>query len=245
MKLILPMAGEGSRFQSYSVLPKYMVEILEKPMIVHGLKGLGFLPENIVAIVRKDHEKQFQVGKFLKKNIGEGIQVIFVGRTKGASETVLLGLELANINPSDVICIKDADCISVPPKNWKKEIKAVCKNKNEEGAWVGTFSDHGPPSGGETNKSHIALTKKGNIKDIREKVRLSPFFVAGHYIFSSPIFFKSAVQVCEQEGEFYLSHVIRAVLNMGKSVHNLAIQEYVDLGIPQAVESYVKKSRSI
>jgi len=249
VRYILPLAGEGVRFQGYSDKPKYLIDVMGQPMISHGIAGLQCKPEEIVVVVQKEHNEKFNVGKQIKMVLGKKVIVVEVGRTCGATETVLLGIENGGVAAEELICVKDADCISIPKPNWRKKVEQGAA-ENDEMAWVSTYNDQGPPAGGLTNKSHVRLEDKSVI-EIQEKIRLSPFFIAGYYIFSkTKLFIEIARQVVKEQKESpttkeaYLSNVMSRIMKKGKPVQNFEIQEYADLGTPEALRDYVKQFRA-
>lgn len=242
MKLILPMAGDSSRFQGIAKGPKYLIDVKGKPMLHWGLLGCEFKDDEIVAVVREDHCKAFEVEKKIRKVIGKNVGIVKVGPTRGAAETVFLGLAEGNPAFSEPICIKDVDCVSVPAEGWRAGIGAAAKKCEKPVAWVGACEEGLGAGEKSTNKSHLSLSVDGNILEIREKVRLSPWFVAGWYLFSSAaVFVEAAKKILERpKGECYLSHVVSEVLRQGGAGKILPILEYHDLGTPQALQAYLQ-----
>ena len=57
LNVLIPMAGEGSRFvKAGYTFPKPLIEINKKPMIQFVIENLA-LDANFVFLVRKEHEK--------------------------------------------------------------------------------------------------------------------------------------------------------------------------------------------
>lgn len=241
------MAGDSSRFRSLSDRPKYLIDVLGKPMLAYGVEGCPFVPEEIIAIVRKDHYEQFDAVARVRDILGERVQVIVVGPTRGAIETVLLGLKQAFVSPMEPICIKDADCLSVPSPGWRDKVET--ESQRGDRIWLGTHRDNLLMEERETNKSHVRFGEAGEIVEVAEKIRLSPYFIAGHYVFSSGSFFekeaKEFVRLWEErrKGELYLSGLVSHVLKQGGSVANLSIEKYADLGTPEALKNYESHHR--
>lgn len=243
MKLILPMAGDSARFQGIAKGPKYLIEVKGKPMLHWGLLSCEFRPEEIVAVVRQDHCTEFDVEEKIRVVAGTAAKIVKVGATRGAAETVLMGLAEGNCTSGEPIAIKDVDCISAPPKGWRAGVEAASKKSKTPIVWVGAHEDRLEIAEKNTNKSHLRLSAEGNILEIREKVRLSPWFVAGWYLFSSAaVFAEAAREILERpsSGECYLSHVVARVLQQGGAGKILAVREYHDLGTPSALQTYLQ-----
>lgn len=242
MRLILPMAGDSSRFRDYSPEPKYLVEVRGRPMLRLGLLGVECGPAETVAVLRHDHCEKFDAAERVSAAIGPGARVARVGRTRGAAETVLLGLRDAAVPGDEPICVKDVDCVSVPDAGWRERIERIAKSGKEAIAWVGVHDDGFGPEVRATNKSHVEPAPDGELLDIREKVRLSPLFVAGIYVFSSArVFERAAEAVLSRPAghETYLSHVVKEVMASGGRGMCLRVQEYADLGTPEALRDYL------
>mgnify|MGYP005825258877 FL=1 len=61
MKILIPMAGEGSRFaQEGYTFPKPLINVLGKPMIQSVVENLDFDCEYIF-LVRKEHVKKLSL----------------------------------------------------------------------------------------------------------------------------------------------------------------------------------------
>ena len=59
MKILIPMAGEGSRFQKEGyTLPKPLIDVNGKPMIQSVVENLDFDCEYIF-LVRKEHMEKY------------------------------------------------------------------------------------------------------------------------------------------------------------------------------------------
>lgn len=243
MKLILPMAGDSFRFRELSAMPKYLIDVAGESMLAWGMKGTSFKAKDIVAIVREDHCAAFDVESALRRHIGEEMKIVKVRPTRGAAETVMMGIAQGNVSSSEPICIKDIDCLSVPAQGWQREVEL----QTGESCWVGTHGDGQPLSATTTNKSHVRLGVDGNILEIKEKSRLSPWFVAGWYLFSSAALFqKWAGEILRNppNGEYYLSHVVAHGIQKGASCRPLPINKYADLGTPQVLAEFLNGAHS-
>src|SRR3989304_8164453 len=108
MKIIVPMAGKGSRFQAVSdqnpeyKKPKPLIMVKGKPMIEWAMESLPFLnlpkrlaqtdfkveTKDIVFISRQDQQEEYKIVDLLKQVFGEDIKVVLIPKvTRGAVET--------------------------------------------------------------------------------------------------------------------------------------------------------------
>lgn len=111
MKLVIPMAGEGSRFAKagYS-LPKPLIDVRGKPMIQQVIDNLQF--PNIteyVFIVRKEHVDAFKIDKVLETICkGKKTSIVVVDRLlKGSAMSILEASK--HIDTGEEILVANSD----------------------------------------------------------------------------------------------------------------------------------------
>ena len=113
MKILIPMAGAGSRFakEGYT-FPKPLIDVMGKPMIQVVVENLDFNCEYIF-LVRKEHIVKYE-------GILDTLQRITNGRcnyvevdelTEGAACTALLAKHLINDDESLLIANSDQFCL--------------------------------------------------------------------------------------------------------------------------------------
>ena len=95
MKILIPMAGEGSRFikEGYT-FPKPLIDVKGKPMIQKVVENLDFASEYIF-LVRKKHIEEYEgmIGT-LRQITNNSCKIVEVdGLTEGAACTALLARE--------------------------------------------------------------------------------------------------------------------------------------------------------
>ena len=95
MKILIPMAGEGSRFakEGYT-FPKPLIDVKGKPMIQKVVENLDFDCEYIF-LVRKKHIEQYEgiLGTLSQVTNNNFKYVVVDGLTEGAACTALLAKE--------------------------------------------------------------------------------------------------------------------------------------------------------
>jgi NDP-sugar pyrophosphorylase family protein len=92
MKILIPMAGEGSRFakEGYT-FPKPLIDVDGKPMIQKVVENLNFSAE-FIFLVRKEHLCKYEgLSVTLYRITGGRVKIVEVdGLTEGAACTALL-----------------------------------------------------------------------------------------------------------------------------------------------------------
>ena len=89
LNIVIPMAGEGSRFvKAGYTFPKPMIEVHQKPMIQLIVESLG-LKGRFIFIIRKEHLHKYNL-KSLLNIIAPNCKIIVIDKlTEGAACTVL------------------------------------------------------------------------------------------------------------------------------------------------------------
>ena len=119
MKILIPMAGEGSRFakEGYT-FPKPLIDVAGKPMIQRVVENLDFDAEYIF-LVRKTHIEKYHGLLSTLKRITNGRcrHVVVDGLTEGAACTALLASEMIDTDESLLIANSD-QIISYEKQNF-------------------------------------------------------------------------------------------------------------------------------
>src|SRR5471030_1031886 len=97
INIVIPMAGEGSRFvvAGYQK-PKPFIDVDGKPMIVRVMENLQYPGAQFILIARKEHlEKEAELVQEIEKNYNA--RFIAIDRlTEGTACTVLFALRIIN-----------------------------------------------------------------------------------------------------------------------------------------------------
>ena len=119
MKILIPMAGEGSRFakEGYQ-FPKPLIDVNGKPMIQRVVENLDFNAEYIF-LVRKQHLEKYEGLRGTLEQITNGNSKIVEvdGLTEGAACTALLAKELFNTD-EDLLIANSDQIIEYEPQNF-------------------------------------------------------------------------------------------------------------------------------
>ena len=108
MNILIPMAGEGSRFRKEGyTFPKPLIDVNGKPMIQRVVENLDF-DAKYIFLVRKDHLKKFQLGGLLDIITNHRATIIEVeSLTEGAACTTLLARDY--IDNDEELLIANSD----------------------------------------------------------------------------------------------------------------------------------------
>lgn len=253
MKIVIPMAGKGSRFLDAAISnpeykkPKPLINAKGKPMIVwaiDSLKDFKISPSNLVFICRQDQENEFKISQSLKNLFSDQIKLVFINKiTRGAAETVLKAKDL--INTEEDIIVSDSDHYFNGSSLYNKVV-----NKDED--TQGIIPVFKPPD--NDPKWSFSLIRNDNVitavgeKD-RELVAKGALANIGGYYFShGNIFVKEVEQTISEndltgdEGkkEFYIAPIYQRLINKGMKVVAAITPKVWGLGTPKDVEYFEK-----
>lgn len=247
VNVIIPLGGLGSRFQKegYLTRPKPFVPVLGKPMILWVIENLTIGMDDTLVIVY--NPSFMNLGHFMREIVGSSYPdckfVELPGPTRGAAETVLLGLRaLDEEQRSRPTLLADGDTFYTV--DIVTRFRAVAGTHNA----VFCFNDTQP----KPIYSYIKLDASDDVQEIKEKVKISDWANSGCYCFRNG---KHLAQECEalieantqqmsQDGigEFYTSGVIAAMVSKKEPFRALKIEpgDMHVLGTPSQVEEFCK-----
>lgn len=222
MVVIIPAAGEGSRFSSAGYdRPKPLIEARGVPMIRRVVDM--FPAERRIVICQKDYERQIQAAS-------ESEVIPITKLTEGAALSVLCAEAL--VNDDDPIVVVNSDNIIL------NGVGDFLTSAGDADGSILTFKvDSGPWS--------YARTRGDRVVQVAEKVQISDNATAGVYYFKSWRILRTAV--CRMiaandrfNGEFYLAPAYNYMIGAGMLVTNYTIpkQNFVSLGTPADLELY-------
>ena len=218
-------------------MPKPLISVLGKSMIYRVIDNLHIRPDDTILIVYNNQLKDFNFENRIKfyfpdKNIKfASIDCL----TKGASETVLLGLNNLSVKDlDDEFLIMDCDIfyeddiISLYKKSINKNLIFYSKNFEPNPIY-----------------SYIKIKQSDNsVSDIKEKVKISDNANTGAYGFENGYVLKNYCEkILDLNNERYISHVYTEMLNDGISVYAKEIKKFNCVGTPLQLKVYCNKNK--
>lgn len=232
MYVIIPLGGLGTRFKKFGYAnPKPLVNVFGKPIIFWLLDNLNLTNIKKILIpynkeLKRYNFEEMMINKYPKHSF---CFLELENDTRGATETLYKMLE----------CITDCDCpiISVDGDNfYTDDIITKWNGENK----IFTFEDYNI----DPIYSYVKC-EYGKIVNIVEKNKISDHACSGAYGFKSWITLKKYCKYIIdnnilQKGEFYISNVIKQMINDHIIFKNMSIpkDKYICLGTPLHVQIF-------
>lgn len=240
LHIIMPMAGEGSRFlkEGWST-PKPLIKLQDKTLFQRAIDSVLIhgISMKYSFIVRQEHIDIYQIDEQIKKMLPQANVFSVLKTTRGAVETCLVA-ESA-IDDKDAIVVMDCD-LEFRSKRYSQLIQqavSVSEDKAFGGALVSFES---------TDPRYSYAEVDDNMKVIRtaEKETISNHALCGAYFFASGRTFKRIAHQLLEDGthgkaEFYVSLLFNYMLAEGKDVYLANMEEYYSYGTPEELKRYL------
>jgi UDP-N-acetylglucosamine diphosphorylase / glucose-1-phosphate thymidylyltransferase / UDP-N-acetylgalactosamine diphosphorylase / glucosamine-1-phosphate N-acetyltransferase / galactosamine-1-phosphate N-acetyltransferase len=230
MKVVMPMAGRGSRYanQGFSE-PKPFINILGRPIFswaMQSLRGVDF--DELIVILLKDHESY--INKF-KDQFPSSTRYILIDEvTDGQLCTVLAAKEMLQDWVRDLLIIS-SDTLVV------SNLGVDIRNRTECEGLISVASLPGD------QWSFARTDNEGKVVAVSEKVRISESASTGLYYFRNTANFLQLADemVTNQEktrGEFYVMPLYQKYIDRGYYIGVSNADEMWDLGTPEASKAF-------
>ena len=235
MKILIPMAGEGSRFSKEGyTFPKPLIDVNGKPMIQVVVENLDFDAEYIF-LVRKEHIKKYDgILGTLDQITNSNFKIVEVDElTEGAACTALLAKEYIN-NDDDLLIANSDQFIEFSPENFK-----TLKEMSNVDAIVYTFKAVHP------KWSFVKLNSRGFATEVAEKNPISNIATCGIYWYKKGSdFVKYASRMIEKNvrvnNEFYIAPVYNELIQDGKKLIPFFVHSMCGIGTPEDLTHFLK-----
>lgn len=239
MKILIPMAGEGSRFSSQGFkFPKPLIDVSGKPMIQRVVENLDFNAEYIF-LVRASHLQQFpgleNTLKLISKN---NYRIIVVDSlTQGAACTALLAKNL--INDDEDLLIANSDQII----EYEKQNFLNIKQLTNVDSIVFTFRSTHP-------KWSFVKVKDTFVEEVAEKNPISDIATCGIYWYRKGLdFVKYAESMINSNSkvnnEFYIAPVYNWLIRDGKTLLPFYVNKMHGIGTPEDLEIFLNDKSNL
>lgn len=235
MKILIPMAGEGSRFakEGYQ-FPKPLIDVNGKPMIQRVVENLDFDAEYIF-LVRKSHLEKYEGLKnslFQITNLKTKI-IEVDSLTEGAACTALLAKEFIN-NDEDLLIANSDQIIEYEQNNFN-----MLKNLTNVDSMVFTFNAVHP------KWSFVKINSRGFAIEVAEKNPISNIATCGIYWYrKGSDYVKYAEQMMSKNirvnNEFYIAPVYNELIQDNKTLVPFYVHKMWGIGTPEDLNVYLK-----
>ena len=240
LHIVMPMAGEGSRFLKEGwTTPKPLIELNGQPLFKHAISSVTDkdIQMKYSFIVRQEHIDKYQIDKGIRSFLPEANLFSVVKTTRGAVETCLIAENA--IADDDAVIVMDCD-LEFRSKKFMEIIKQILNKPIEEatgGALVSFESN-------EPRYSYAALGEDGFVARTAEKEVISNHALCGAYFFASGRRFKQIAHLLLAEPaftkpEYYVSLLFNYLPKDGEKVWLAPMEEYYSYGTPEELKRYL------
>lgn len=233
MKVIVPLAGRGSRFERHKFeVPKPLIPVAGKPMIYWALKSLeGMSFTEIIFVALEEHEKRWGITRILRDIVGSKSNVLLLSEvTDGQLCTVLAARNHISSDCGVLIISSDTYVVS----NLGETIRAHSPDCR------GVISVANMPG---VHWSFAQTNDDGYVTEVAEKIRISDHASTGLYYFSSGQEFLEAADEMitsgeKTRGEYYVIPTYGKYIQRGWRVEVDAAHEVWDMGTPESLAAF-------
>jgi dTDP-glucose pyrophosphorylase len=227
INLVMPMAGRGSRFAKQGIVePKPLVELGGKPFFWWAVESLrrAATIDQIAFVVLEEHERDFDISRRIFEFYPNAKVIRIPEVTAGSAETGFIGI--AAIEGDGPVAINDCDHAFLPgPLDATLE-----RLGSGTSATLMSFRSSNP------GFSYAQLDEDGNVIGTVEKQVVSPFAIAGCYLFQSAELYreqyKRYLSNCAYN-ELFISGMYNELLREGKKVDLHVLEAHFPFGTPE------------
>ncbi len=229
----MPIAGLGSRFSITGIeTPKPLILVKGKRMVEWAVKSLPFTKkEDYIFVIRKEHDKKFQLSKELKYLFGNKIKIVIINElTEGAACTALKAKDL--INNNEELIVMDCDHF------FKNEnYMELIKDEKLDGVIPVFKTDKNP------KWSFTKVDKNFKATMVAEKNPISNYANIGAYYFKrGSDFVRAAEKMIKKNlrvnNEFYIAPVYQQLIEEGSNIQIAICSKVWGLGTPEDVSRF-------
>ncbi len=255
MKLVLPIAGRGSRFKKEAernpefAKPKPLISVRGYPMVRWATGSLPFVEHrgqkvdgdvvvrgnDIIFVALQEHEDQYGIIRQLEEIYGEDVHIVLIPEvTRGAAETALCAKEF--IAADEPLLISDSDHFF----DGSTLLKGILENPSIDGL-IPVFQ---VPEG-DTKWSFSRTGADGYVDLVAEKQPVSRWANIGAYYFGKGSDFIEAAAETVAKGEytnneFYIAPLYNKLIAKGGKVKTVFPKYVYGLGTPTDLDYFLE-----
>jgi dTDP-glucose pyrophosphorylase len=239
MNIIIPMAGQGSRFKEAGFdLPKPLISINGKTLAQHSIDSLGIGGRFIFITRTFDNPEHNEVlTKIFEDCCDNFLEIRVDGEHLGAAHTALFAEKY--VDKDDGLILTNCDQIL----EWDADAFMSYINEEDPDGVVMVYKDTGK------QHSFARMDHSGYVIEIAEKRPISDNALTGfHYWKSAGLFFDSArsfINDYQSAGypEAYVAPTYQYLIDDGKLINAwflLGSERFISLGTPEAFDQYLE-----
>jgi len=233
MNVVMPMAGEGTRFKEAGyTCAKPFLPVDGVPMWFRVVQNLGLeASDQLIVLCRSEHVNLIP---------GSIKKVAVEKTTEGSACTVLLAKELIN-NNEPLLIVNSDQIIDFNSNNWK----LVRNQMDLDGAiWVFEAGDR------NLKWSYASFDEYYQVKEVAEKQAISNWATCGVYYWSrGSDFVKYAERMIAGDrrtlGEFYNCPVYQEAIRDKMIILPFFVEKMTGLGTPEDYSRYIRSENAV
>ena len=235
MKIIVPMAGLGSRFSSQGYEnPKPLIEFLGKPMIRHVVEHVGMMGHEHIFLCQKAHVEKYDLHRLFSSFLSNYKIVEVDGLTEGAACTVMLADKV--LSPDDSVMLVNSDQLV----HWDRDVIDTLEN-SEFGGCIFCFPGEG------IKWSYAKVNLQGLVTEVAEKKQISEHATSGMYYWKKWQYFMDAAKAMiaandRTNNEFYVAPVYNYAID--KKITIEYVNHVDQVGTPEELAEYLDRKAS-
>lgn len=241
--LIVPAAGEGSRFRAEGYEnPKPFIDCEGTPMLVRAVGAFRPHVDQVVVIARAEHAGFYEgrVPADWKIVVQEFLQ-------EGAALSVMS--VLGKVPDDAEVVVINSDQFFTPEANvgaWIEKASSDAKVRGFAGSILTFRTNGGPWSYAELS---TADTAEPLVTRVAEKVAISDIATCGAYFFRSWRTLRNAIMSMvtnenRHNGEFYLAPAYNEILHHGVTTHDVPAGSFWSVGTPELLSQWLRRGEA-
>jgi dTDP-glucose pyrophosphorylase len=239
---LIPLAGAGKRFLDAGyVIPKPLIEVAGKPMIVRAASSLPEADLWVFAC-RQEHIIEAHIDKTLRENF-QPAEIISVPQlTEGQASTCLLAREILSRNDILTIGACDNDMLYDAGKYVQLLSQPDCE------AIIWTFRNNPAVLQNPRMYGWVEVDPDNRAKRVSVKTPISDSPMNDHAVIGAFTFKKAGdfIQFADDmirqnrriNNEFYADELMNLLIEGGKKVYIFEVDRYICWGTPQDLAVY-------
>lgn len=224
--LVMPMGGEGSRFQKFGYkMPKPLIPLNGKPFFYWATQSINkFIScKDITYVVLRDHVDNFNIYQEIKKYYPDANIKVIDEVLPGPLFTCLAGIDY--ITDDLPIIFNDCDHMFICNAFYS----LINNDKYQDDGSLLTFESN------EQRFSYVQYDKNKKIIGTVEKEVVSNHAICGAYIFRNVKIFRDMAEEYKEKcpyDEFFMSGLYNIMCNNEKVINDYLLDFHVDYGTP-------------